>query len=95
MVAAKLAKRCEIQLAYAIGVAEFVSVRVSTDGSTAPGITEEEIVGVFAIILTFATRAIIENLDLLRPIYSVTSAGGHFGREAENGQFPWEQLDEV
>ena len=94
VVAAKLAKRCEIQLAYAIGVAEPVSVRVSTDGSTAPGVTEEEISRRVREHFDFRPRAIIENLDLLRPIYSATSAGGHFGREAENGQFPWEQLDE-
>ena len=95
VVAAKLAKRCEIQLAYAIGVAEPVGVRVSTDGSTAPGITEEEIGRRVRDNFDFRPRAIIENLDLLRPIYSATSAGGHFGREAENGQFPWEQLDEA
>jgi S-adenosylmethionine synthetase len=94
VVAAKLAKRCEIQLAYAIGVAEPVSVRVSTDGSTAPGVTEEEISRRVREHFDFRPRAIIENLGLLRPIYSATSAGGHFGREAENGQFPWEQLDE-
>ena len=94
VVAAKLAKRCEIQLAYAIGVAEPVSVRVSTDGSTAPGVTEEEISRRVREHFDFRPRAIIENLDLLRPIYSATSAGGHFGRVAENGQFPWEQLDE-
>ena len=93
VVAAKLAKRCEIQLAYAIGVAEPVSVRVSTDGSTAPGITEEEISRRVREHFDFRPHAIIENLDLLRPIYSATSAGGHFGRESEDGHFPWERLD--
>ena len=93
VVAAKLAKRCEIQLAYAIGVAEPVSVRVSTDGSMAPGITEEEISRRVRKHFDFRPRAIIEKLDLLRPIYSATSAGGHFGREPENNHFPWEQLD--
>ena len=93
VVAAKLAKRCEIQLAYAIGVAEPVSVRVSTDGSTAPGVTEEEISRRVREHFDFRPRAIIENLDLLRPIYSATSAGGHFGREPEDHHFPWEHLD--
>ena len=93
VVAAKLSKRCEIQLAYAIGVAEPVSVRVSTDGSTAPGVTEEEISRRVREHFDFRPRAIIENLDLLRPIYSATSAGGHFGREPEDSHFPWERLD--
>lgn len=94
VVAAGLAKRCEIQLAYAIGVAEPVSVRVSTDGSTAQGFTEEEISRRVRQHFDFRPRAIIEKLDLLTPIYSATSAGGHFGREAEGGFFPWEQLDD-
>ena len=93
VVAAKLSKRCEIQLAYAIGVAEPVSIRVTTDGSCAPGMTEEEISRRVRNCFDFRPRAIIETLDLLRPIYSVTSAGGHFGREPLDGNFPWEHLD--
>lgn len=94
VVAAKLAKRCEIQLAYAIGVAEPVSVRVTTDGSSTAGITEEEISRRVRNCFDFRPRGIIEKLDLLRPIYSVTSAGGHFGRESVDGNFTWEQLDQ-
>ncbi|MEE2758545.1 MAG: methionine adenosyltransferase [Candidatus Thermoplasmatota archaeon] len=93
VVAAKLAKRCEIQLAYAIGVAEPVSVRVSTDGSASSGITDEDISRRVRENFDFRPRAIIEKLDLLRPIYSTTSAGGHFGREPDDGNFPWERLD--
>ena len=93
VVAAKLAKRCEIQLAYAIGVAEPVSVRVTTDGTSASGITEEEISRRVRNSFDFRPLAIIEKLDLLRPIYSVTSAGGHFGREPTDGHFTWERLD--
>ncbi len=93
VVAAKLAKRCEIQLAYAIGVADPVSVRVTTDGSSAAGITEEEISRRVRNCFDFRPAAIIQQLDLLRPIYSVTSAGGHFGREPVDGNFTWEQLD--
>tara|TARA_B110000014_G_scaffold159459_1_gene112256 strand:+ start:1007 stop:2239 length:1233 start_codon:yes stop_codon:yes gene_type:complete len=94
VVAAKLSKRCEIQLAYAIGVADPVSVRVSTDGSSAPGLTEEEISRRVRNCFDFRPRAIIDKLNLLRPIYSATSAGGHFGRESTEGTFPWECLDE-
>lgn len=94
VVAAKLSKRCEIQLAYAIGVADPVSVRVSTDGSSAPGMTEEEISRRVRNCFDFRPRAIIDKLDLLRPIYSATSAGGHFGRESIGGTFPWECLDD-
>lgn len=93
VVAAKLAKRCEIQLAYAIGVAEPVSVRVTTDGSSAAGITEEEISRRVRNCFDFRPREIIQKLDLLRPIYSATSAGGHFGRESVDGHFTWERLD--
>jgi len=93
VVAAKLAKRCEIQLAYAIGVAEPVSVRVTTDGSSSAGIKDDEISRKVRNCFDFRPLAIIEKLDLLRPIYSATSAGGHFGREPVDGQFTWERLD--
>jgi S-adenosylmethionine synthetase len=93
VVAAKLAKRCEIQLAYAIGVAEPVSVRVTTDGTHSAGITDEEISRRVRNCFDFRPRGIIQQLDLLRPIYSATSAGGHFGRESLDGYFTWELLD--
>ncbi len=91
VVAAKLAEKCEIQLAYAIGVAEPVSILVDTFGtSTVP---EEKISE--AISKTFDLRpgAIIKELDLRRPIYRQTAAYGHFGREDK--EFTWEQTNKV
>ena len=93
VVAAGLAKRCEIQLSYAIGKEDPVSIRVSTDGSHASDLTEEEISHRVRENFDFRPLQIIRKLDLLRPIYSVTSAGGHFGREPTDGHFTWEQLD--
>lgn len=87
IVAAGLAKRCEIQLAYAIGVAQPVSVYVNTfDTSEIPEIDIER-----AVKKCFDMRpaAIIEQLDLLRPIYKKTAAYGHFGRDG----FSWEKID--
>ncbi|MBS2022928.1 MAG: methionine adenosyltransferase [Deltaproteobacteria bacterium] len=89
VVAAGLAKRCEVQLAYAIGVAQPVSVLVETFGTAA--VDESQIEA--AVRKTFDLRpaAIIRDLNLLRPIYQVTAAYGHFGRtEAE---FTWEKTD--
>ena len=91
IVAAGLADRAEVQLAYAIGVAEPVSVRVDTFGT---GKVEEERI-VRAVRETFALtpRGIIQALGLLNPIYQKTAAYGHFGREEEG--FSWEKLDRV
>jgi S-adenosylmethionine synthetase len=66
---------------------------VTTDGSSAAGITEEEISRRVRNCFDFRPREIIQKLDLLRPIYSATSAGGHFGRESVDGHFTWERLD--
>ncbi len=93
VVAAGLAKRCEIQLAYAIGVAEPVSVRVETFGTSA--IPEEEVSERLRQAFDFRPNSIIRDLDLLRPIYKATSAGGHFGRTPRDGLFPWEAIDDV
>ncbi|MBT4059805.1 MAG: methionine adenosyltransferase [Euryarchaeota archaeon] len=92
VVAAGLADRCEIQLAYVIGVAEPVSIRVETfDTSVIP---EDEIAEKIKQVFDFTPRAIIVALDLLRPIYSSTASGGHFGRTpGVDGEFPWEVLD--
>jgi S-adenosylmethionine synthetase len=89
VVAAGLARRCEVQLAYAIGVAEPVSVMVDTFGT---GTRPEEAIG-RAVRATFGLRPaeIIEELDLLRPIYSKTAAYGHFGRSEK--EFTWERTD--
>jgi S-adenosylmethionine synthetase len=89
VVAAGLSKKCEIQVAYAIGVAEPVSVMVDLMGT---GVVPKSVVKK-AIRETFDLRpaAIIEYLDLLRPIYRKTSAYGHFGRN--DPDFTWEQTN--
>ncbi|HYR06147.1 MAG TPA: methionine adenosyltransferase [Longimicrobium sp.] len=100
VVAAGLADRCEIQLAYAIGVAEPVSVRVDTFGT---GKTDEEAIErAVASVFDFRPLAIIEALTLRTAIYKPTAAYGHFGRHPEvqeNGQhlqlFPWELTNRV
>ncbi len=89
VVAAGLAKRCEVQLSYAIGVAEPLSVRVDTFGT---GTVPEDVLGV-AIMQVFDLRParIIDALKLKRPIFTQTSFHGHFGRD----EFSWEQTDKV
>ncbi|HET6231124.1 MAG TPA: methionine adenosyltransferase [Longimicrobiaceae bacterium] len=98
IVAAGLARRCEIQLAYAIGVAEPVSVRVDTFGTGTVG--DEAIEKAVRDVFDFRPGEIIKALDLRKPIYKPTAAYGHFGRqsvEAGNGTpvvlFPWERTD--
>ena len=93
LVAADLAKRCEVQLAYAIGVAEPVGVYVDTFGTGA--LVEERIAAIVRQEFDLRPAAIIQTLDLKRPIYRETAAYGHFGRPAENGFFPWERIDRV
>ena len=88
IVAAKLAKRCEVQLAYAIGVAKPVSIFVDTFGTGA--VTDDKIVELIEENVDLRPDAIIKNLDLRRPIYKQTAAYGHFGRDDLN--LPWEQL---
>ncbi len=91
VVAAGLATRCEIQVAYAIGRAHPVSVRVETFGTeTAP---LDRIQNAVNKVFDLRPAAIIEQLDLLRPIYALTSAYGHFGRELP--EFTWERADRV
>mgnify|MGYP001210950750 FL=1 len=92
VVAAGLASRCEIQLAYVIGIAEPVSVRVETFGTGQVG--DGELTNRVKKAFDFRPRAIIRDMDLLRPIYSSTAAGGHFGRHpGDTGTFPWEKID--
>jgi S-adenosylmethionine synthetase len=99
IVAAGLARRCEVQIAYAIGVAEPVSVMVETFGTgTVPDV---EIMRAVRDVFDLTPRGIIEALDLRKPIYKETAAYGHFGREARregNGKkrltfFSWERTD--
>ncbi len=90
VVAAGLARRCEICVAYAIGVAEPVAIGVDTFGTAR--VADAEIARFIRDRFDLTPRGIIEDLDLLRPIYAATSAYGHFGRTPEDGTFPWEGL---
>ncbi len=91
LVAAGLCDKCEVQVAYAIGVAEPVSVMVNTFGTgKIPTVRIAEIV---KEVFDLRPRAIIEQLDLLRPIYKKTAAYGHFGRNLP--EFTWEKTDKV
>lgn len=91
VVAAGLAKKCEIQLAYAIGVARPVSISINTFGTAA--IPEEKIVELIEKNFSLTPAGIIKSLDLRRPIYRQTAAYGHFGRT--DVDLPWERLDKV
>jgi S-adenosylmethionine synthetase len=91
IVAAGLARRAEVQLAYAIGVAEPVSVMVDSFGTgTMP---DEQMTNVIRSVFSLTPRAIIETLDLRRPIYRPTAAFGHFGRSEPS--FTWERSDKA
>jgi S-adenosylmethionine synthetase len=89
VVAAGLARRCEVQVAYAIGVAEPISVMVETFGTGV--VPEERIAAAVRSVFGLTPRQIIEGLDLLRPIYVKTAAYGHFGRTER--EFTWERTD--
>lgn len=89
IVAAKLAKRCEVQVAYAIGVAQPMGVYVTTYGTGV--VPDEAIAAGVKDLFDFRPRSIIESLDLCRPIYADTAAYGHFGRALKN--FTWEKTD--
>ncbi|HVF50542.1 MAG TPA: methionine adenosyltransferase [Pyrinomonadaceae bacterium] len=90
IVAAGLSERCLVQLAYAIGVAEPVSVLVDTGGTGRIG--EGELAKLVREHFHLTPQAIIKDLNLRRPIYRKTAAYGHFGREEDNG-FSWEKAD--
>ena len=91
LVAAGLADRCEVQLAYAIGIAEPVSVRVDSFGTGR--VAEGKLEGLVRENFPLTPRGIIEHLDLRRPIYRATAAYGHFGREED--EFTWERIDKA
>jgi S-adenosylmethionine synthetase len=91
IVAAGLAKKCELQVSYAIGVANPLSIRVDTFGTGA--LADETIANIVNENFDLRPAAIIKHLDLLRPIYRQIAAYGHFGRDDVN--LPWEQLDMV
>ena len=93
LVAAGAAERCEVQVAYAIGMARPVSVLVETFGTET--VDREAIAAAVDEIFDLRPAAIMRDLDLRRPIYRPTAAYGHFGREATDGLFPWEATDRV
>src|SRR5512143_3343298 len=91
IVAAELAARCEVQLAYVIGVAQPVSVLVDTFGTGV--IPEARIAKIVQENFDLSPKGIIQTLDLKRPIYRATASYGHFGRTPEDGLFTWEKTD--
>jgi S-adenosylmethionine synthetase len=91
IVAAGLADKCEVQLAYAIGVAQPVSISVETFGTGK--VSEADLIKAIRENFNLSPVGIIEMLDLKRPIYQKTAAYGHFGRE--DADFTWEKLDKV
>jgi S-adenosylmethionine synthetase len=91
IVAAGLAAKCELQLAYAIGVAEPVSVMVDTFGTA--NVSPEKIERAVRETFDLRPARIIQELDLIRPIYRKTAALGHFGRELP--EFTWEKTDKA
>jgi S-adenosylmethionine synthetase len=93
IVAAELAQRCEVQLAYCIGVAQPVSVLVDTFGTGS--ISETTIAKIVQEVFNLTPKGIIQTLDLKRPIYRSTASYGHFGRTPEDGHFTWEKTDRV
>ncbi|MDP3903238.1 MAG: methionine adenosyltransferase, partial [Methylococcaceae bacterium] len=91
IVAAGLAERCEIQVSYAIGVAEPTSISVETFGTSK--LSEDRLVQIVRDHFDLRPKGFIATLDLLKPIYQVTAAYGHFGRTEDT--FSWEKTDKV
>jgi len=89
IVAAGLADKCEVQVSYAIGIAEPTSISVNTFGTGK--ISEEQILHLIREKFDLRPKGLISMLDLLKPIYQETAAYGHFGRD----QFPWEKIDKI
>jgi S-adenosylmethionine synthetase len=93
VVAAKLARQCEVQVSYAIGYPDPLNIWVNTNGTIAPGLTEHQLIGLVRELFRLTPKGIIETLDLRRPIYRETARHGHFGRELP--QFTWEKTDKA
>ena len=96
IVAAGLARRCTIQLSYAIGVSKPLSLYVDTHGTSAAGVTDEALEDAIRSIEKLGgltPRGIRTHLGLNKPIYRQSAAYGHFGRQADGEYFPWERLD--
>ena len=89
IVAAGLAERCELQVSYAIGVAEPTSISLETFGTSK--LSEDELIKLVREHFDLRPYGLIEMLQLERPIYLATAAYGHFGRD----EFPWEQTDKA
>ena len=91
VVAAGLAKQCQVQVAYAIGVARPMNITVYTEGTGK--LSDDKLSAIVAEVFDLRPKGIIQMLDLLRPIYEKTAAYGHFGREEP--EFSWERTDKV
>ena len=88
-----LARRCLFQVAYAIGVAEPLSIYIDTYGTATEGRSDADVLEIVKKNFDLRPGAIIKELNLLRPIYRETAIGGHFGRTGES--FPWEDVKEL
>ena len=93
VVAAGLADKCEVQIAYAIGIARPLSVLVDTFGTGT--VSDDKIAEALLELFDLRPHGIIRSLDLLRPIYRKTAAYGHFGQAPEGGFFTWEKTDKA
>src|SRR5262249_44315035 len=88
VVAADLARECEVQLSYAIGYPDPLNVWVNTNGTAASGLRDEQLVDLIRRHFKLTPKGIIDTLNLRRPIYKQTARNGHFGRELP--EFTWE-----
>jgi S-adenosylmethionine synthetase len=93
IVAAKLARQCEVQLSYAIGYPDPLNIWVNTNGTLVEGLGEEALIELIREHFKLTPQGIIEALNLRRPIYKETARNGHFGRELET--FTWEKTDKA
>jgi S-adenosylmethionine synthetase len=93
IVAAQLATQCEVQLSYAIGYPDPLNIWVNTQGTTANGLTDDQLVGLIRKHFKLTPAGIIETLNLRQPIYRETARHGHFGRELP--AFTWEKRDKA
>ena len=92
VVAAGLAEKCIIQVAYAIGISKPLSVYVDTLGTAT--VSEDKLAGAITEVMDLSPRGIREHLNLSRPVYARTAAYGHFGRTPDDdGGFSWERVD--
>lgn len=91
IVASQLARRCEVQISYAIGIAQPTSIKVDTFGTAV--VDEDTLAKVIPLVFDLTPKGITEMLDLRRPIYRKTASGGHFGRH--EAEFLWEKTDRV